>query len=90
MCFSLLPRMLFSPSLDADLKSCIIQGPRFQSILQSSSPPLPQHYLFDLFCFVFFFLLLALTISESYLLVYCLSAMIQVVSPGLRCSVFYK
>lgn len=52
-CF-LLPRTLFSQSLALNLKSRIIKGPRFQSITQSSSPPLPHHYHFDLFFFFFF------------------------------------
>lgn len=46
---SLLPGTFFSQNLSLNLKSRIIKGPRFQSILQSSSPPLPRHYHFDLF-----------------------------------------
>lgn len=88
-CF-LLPRTLFSQSLALNLKSRIIKGPRFQSITQSSSPPLPHHYHFDLFFFFFFLLLALTTISESCLFVYCLSAMVQAVSPGLGCSAFHK
>lgn len=62
---TLLPRILSKPGF---FKSGLIKGPPSQSILQSSSSPLPHHYHFDL-CFLF----LELTPSPNRFLVYYLS-----------------
>lgn len=58
------------------MKSLIIKGPRFQSILQSSLPPLTHQYYFDLF-----FSLASTYHHLRIMFVYCLSATVQAVSP---------